>query len=140
MCFLSISEHRLLSALLDDAVALVHELKLLRHPMDLLDHNAFARKLKVFQVRVEAKKAQLGSARVLRILRLDVPAVRGIDRNMATNPNLENGILWAEGVFKNIDNEIRRIDSNRILWLTFFAAVASVLAAFTAIYAVLFKG
>ena len=139
MRFLSIFEHKTLTGLLDDAALLVRDLKAMRNPMDLLDHDALARKLQHFHASVKTKEDVLGHVRVTRILRLDVPAVRGIDRSKAIDPNLEEAILWAEVVFKNIDNELRRIESRRVLWLTFFAAFASVLAAFAAIYPLIRK-
>ena len=139
MRLIPILAHRALTGLLDDAAMLVRDLKAMRHPMDLLDHDALAKKLQSFHGLVTSQEGTLGSVRVTRILRLDVPAVRGIDRSKATDPQLEDAILWAEIVFKNIDNEIRRIESGRVLWLTFFAALASVLSAFAAIYPLIRK-
>lgn len=139
MRFLSIFAHRILTGLLDDAALLVRDLKTMRSPIGLVDPDASATKLQSFCASVESKQGVLGSVRVTRILRLDVPAVRGIDRSKAIDPNLEEAILWAEVVFKNIDNELRRIESRRVLWLTFFAAIASVLAAFAAIYPIIRK-
>jgi hypothetical protein len=139
MEFPAIEAHEELTRLSEGAASLAHELKLMRSPYGLIDHDALTAKLREFYRKVESRSHIVGRNRALRVLRLGVPAVRGIDPNRGTKPDLEDAILWAEGVFQNIDTELRKIDSGRILWLSFMATVAALVSAFAVIYQIMSK-
>ena len=91
--FPAIEAHEELDRLADEAASLVHILKLQRHHLGLVDHDQFKEQVKAFYSKIDSKAAVLGASRTLRILRLQVPAVRGIDRNKA-DVSAERFLAW----------------------------------------------
>ena len=135
--FPDIEASQVLESLLDDATALVSNLKMRRNELDLVNSDGLSKSHQDFYHLIQSKTHVLGKARILRILRINVPAVRGIDANKSKEPDLEKSITWAESVYVNIDNELQRINSDWIMFLTFIAAVASLLASISTIYLLL---
>lgn len=126
---------KLLQTLQADAILFAEELRSRRHELDLQDFKKDTQDVKTFFNKVKDHEAILGSNRIVRILRHQTPAVRGLDKNKATCPSLEDNICWMEAVQTNNEYELEVIDRNRALILTVISVIAATAAAIASLIA-----
>jgi len=138
MCSLHLTTRRVLEKLQVEAIHFAQDLRSRRDPLDLTDFERDTKDLMKFHKEVNAHRETLGDTRIVRILRHNTPAVRGLDKNKAAEPNLEDCIRCVEGILTNIEHELEVIERRMIFILTVAAVVAATAAAIASVIA-LFK-
>ncbi len=121
-----------------EAILFAEDLRSRRDPGDLYNFKKGTEEIQMFFGKVKCREKVIGRTRMVRILRHETPAVRGLDKNKGTEVNLEEHISWVEAVQRNIEYELEVIDRKRTLALTVASVVAASAAAIASVIA-LFK-
>jgi hypothetical protein len=136
--FLNMRLATILETLQAEAILFADQLRAQRNALNFYDFDKGTQDVQNFFRKVKSHEQGLGSARMVRILRHQTPAVRGLDKNKSTEADLEQNISWVEAVQTNLEYELEVIDRKRTLILTVASVVAASAAAIASVVA-LFK-